>query len=100
MWLECVVPIRNGSEHFPGIAERPRLHSCFLNGGPGALRHGEREVFVTEVILPARFELYTPRMRVLAITVIIFAAMFAIVHGAQHVFAPKPTAPLPAVNVP
>jgi hypothetical protein len=39
-------------------------------------------------------------MRGLAITIITFAAISAIVRGTPQQFVPKPTAPLPAINVP
>jgi hypothetical protein len=39
-------------------------------------------------------------MRTLAITIITFAAISAMVRGLPQHFVPKPTAPLPAVNIP
>jgi hypothetical protein len=51
-------------------------------------------------ILRTRFGFYLPTMRTLAITIITFAAISAIMRGSPQHFVPKPTAPLPAINVP
>jgi hypothetical protein len=39
-------------------------------------------------------------MRALAITIITFATISAMVRGMPQHFVPKPTAPLPAINIP